>query len=213
MVADDVDVIFPLLNTVSLPVYLQEMVTQGVEPGDFQFYNVGFLAQDGELVSGKIVEFGGPEAGALYDGTEIISGARAGEHRLPDYEPMPFEAMCNRVYAEHSDVVDAPYDPTNDLEASPFGATGGQCAAIRMFARALEAAGPNPSRDEIGEAMRNLGGLDIASGAPASFRPDKTTAPDAIARVLFRYPCPSETTSKSGACMVPQTEFETVSRG
>lgn len=210
MIADNVDVIFPLLNVVSLPGYLQEMVTQGVKPGDVQFYNVGFLAQDGELVTGKIVEFAGEEAGALYDGAVIISGARGGQHRESDYEPTEFQAMCNRVYAEHSDVVDQPYDPRNDDQTSPYGAVAGQCAVIRMFARAVEEAGPNPTREEIAEALRTLGGVDLASGGPGSFNPDKTTAPDATTRVLYRYPCPTETTNKSGSCLVPQTDFETV---
>ena len=38
MIADGVDVIFPLLNVISLPGYLSEMVTQGVKPGQIQFY-------------------------------------------------------------------------------------------------------------------------------------------------------------------------------
>ena len=33
MIADGVDVMFPLLNVISLPGYIGEMVTQGVKPG------------------------------------------------------------------------------------------------------------------------------------------------------------------------------------
>ncbi len=41
MIADGVDVIFPLLNVISLPGYIGEMVTQGFQPGQVQFYQVG----------------------------------------------------------------------------------------------------------------------------------------------------------------------------
>ncbi len=110
MRADGVDVIFPLVNTLTLPGYLQEMIVQEFEPGDVQFYNTSYLAMDSELVTGKMVEFGGEEAGALYNGAGIVSASRAGEHRLDGYEPDPFVAMCNAVYLENSTVISQPYD-------------------------------------------------------------------------------------------------------
>lgn len=207
MVADDVDVIFPLLNTISLPIYLAEMVTQGVKPGHFQFLNVGYLAQDGELVSGKIIEFGGEEAGKLYDGTIIVSATRSGAHREDGYEPDPYNVMCNREYAENSDEIAEPYDWADDTENSKYGATTGNCTGIRLIARALEAAGPNPTRAEVAEAMANLGPIDL-SGRTGSFWPDKPTGPDGYARIQFRYPCPKPAQTRGGNCMVPLTDYK-----
>jgi ABC-type branched-subunit amino acid transport system substrate-binding protein len=207
MVADKVDVIFPLLNTITLPGYMAEMVTQGVKPKQFQFMNVGYFAQDGELVSGKIIEFGGKEAGELYDGAIIVSAGRAGAQRLPGYEPPAFSVMCNREYAENSAKVHTAYDYKDDLDSNRYGATSGTCTGIRLIARAIDAAGVNPTRKDIAKAMANLGAIDL-SGRVGSFTPEKTTGPVSMARVAFRYPCPTPVNNKGGNCMVPLTDYK-----
>ena len=46
MIADGVDVLFPLLNVINLPGYLGEMVTQGVKPGQIQMYQSGYNAAE-----------------------------------------------------------------------------------------------------------------------------------------------------------------------
>ena len=81
MIADGVDVLFPLLNVISLPKYLVEMADEGVKPGQIAMYQSDYLAQSGDLVSGKVVEFGGDKAGKLYNGTTIIAGGATG--RVP----------------------------------------------------------------------------------------------------------------------------------
>jgi hypothetical protein len=206
MMADEVEVIFPLLNVVNLPTYLGEMVTQGAEPGRFRFYNTGYLVQETEIAAGKIVEFAGPEAGALYDGTTVIAAARTGRHRLPDFEPDPFGTMCNEEYAAHSSAVDVAYRP-GDEDGGKYGGTAGQCAVIRIIARAIEAAGPNPSRADVARAIASLGEVDLVDGVPGSFAPGKPTAPDVLARMTFRYPCPLETANPVGHCFVPEEDF------
>src|SRR4029077_5069218 len=87
MIDDGVDVMFPLLNVISLPGYLSEMTTQGVKPGDIQFYNTDYNAQSGDLASSKVVAFGGAEAGALYNKAEIISSGATGDFRRPGFTP------------------------------------------------------------------------------------------------------------------------------
>ncbi|MET0149424.1 MAG: ABC transporter substrate-binding protein, partial [Acidimicrobiales bacterium] len=127
MLADEVDVMFPLLDTTSLPGYLAELVTQGAEPGDIQFYNTSFLAQDSELVTGKIIEFGGEAAADLYNGAVFISGAQSGQQREDDFEPDPFTQMCNEAYAETSG--QPVYDPqAGDDEARFYSSVSGHCA-------------------------------------------------------------------------------------
>lgn len=209
MLADGVDVMFPLLDTTSLPGYLAEMVTQGAEPGDIQFYNTSFLAQDSELVTGKIVEFGGEDAGALYDGAVFISGAQSGQQREASFEPDPFTQMCNEVYAENSaEAAGTVFDPTaGDDEARFYSSVSGHCAMVRMLARAIEAAGPDPSREDIAAALGNLGDVDLGEGSPGSFTPGKPTAPDAITRLQFEYPCQLETDTEQGHCVQSEGDF------
>ncbi len=215
MLADEVDVMFPLLDTTSLPGYLAELVTQGAEPGDIQFYNTSFLAQDSELVTGKIVEFGGEDAAALYNGAILISGAQSGQQREDSFEPDPFSQMCNEVYAENSAEADGTvFDPTaGDDEARFYSSVSGHCAMVRMLARAIEAAGPNPSREEIAAALGNLGDVDLGEGAPGSLTPDKPTAPDAITRLKFEFPCEIEADTEQGHCVQSEGDFLPIPEG
>ncbi|SEF11875.1 ABC-type branched-chain amino acid transport system, substrate-binding protein [Jiangella alba] len=207
MRADGVEVVFPLLDTITMPTYLGEMVTQGFQPGDVEFVNTSFQAQDSELVTGKIVQFAGEAAAALYDGATIVSGSRAGEHRLDDFVPDPFVEMCNRVYAEYSDVIDAPYDLLDDADNLRASNVASSCSGVRLFARAIEAAGENPTRQDVAAVLAGFGDFDHGESLPASFGPGKPTGPDAIVVERFHYPCPAEFGSDSAHCIVPETDF------
>ncbi|TPW15307.1 MAG: hypothetical protein FD127_855 [Acidimicrobiaceae bacterium] len=213
MIADGVDVIFPLLNTLSLPTYMGELATQGVQPGDIQFYNTSFLAQDSEFVSGKMVEFGGDLAGKIYDGAIIISASRAGEHRLPDFTVDPFVQMCNDTYVANSTKVTTPYDFLDDDGNRQASSVASHCSGIRLLARAIEAAGVNPTRADIAEALANLGPIDSGEGSPSSFVPGKPTAPDVIVQETFHYPCPQPTTNSVGNCILPDTDYLPIPQG
>ena len=201
MIADGIDVLFPTLNVISMPTYMAELVTQGVKKGDVTFYNSNYQNQAGDLVSGKIVEFGGEPAGALYDETVVTDATPTGAFRREGFEVPEFDAMCNREYGENSASGTA-YE-RNDADESKFGGTVTACSIIRMIARALEAAGPNPTRDDITEAMRGLGGVDLQAMVPAHIAPGKYEAPSAIYPLVFRSPCQFPTSTKSGSCITP----------
>ncbi|HVJ99186.1 MAG TPA: ABC transporter substrate-binding protein [Acidimicrobiia bacterium] len=203
MKADGVDVIFPLLNVISLPGYLQEMVTQGFKPGDVQFYQTGYNAQAGDLVSSKVVEFGGKEAGALYNGTIIIAPDRTGAFRMPGFKPSEFGEMCNAEYQkEGGDKYEADDPETN----SAYGATAGACSFVRIIARAIDMAGPNPTRQDLAEAVENLGVIDGDDTIPPNFAPGKYTAPNELNRLKWNYPCPPDKKPFDGMCILPEGE-------
>lgn len=213
MQADGVDVIFPMVNTLTLPGYLREMVTQGFTPGQVQFFMTSFLALDSELVTGKAIEFGGEEAGNLLNGARVVSASRAGEHRLEGFEVDPFVAMCNEVYFANSTVETEPYDFLNDDGNRKASSVASHCAGVRVLARALEAAGPNPSRADIAEALASLGQIDSGEGIPSSFTPGKPTAPNVIVRETFHFPCPETVTNSVGHCILPDTDFLPLPQG
>ena len=100
MIADGVDVMFPLLNVINLPAYIGELVTQGVQPGQIQFYQSSYHAQNGDLLSSKVVLFNDEAAGEVYNGTVMVAPGATGSFRLPDFEPNEFAEMCNREYQE-----------------------------------------------------------------------------------------------------------------
>jgi len=201
MIADGVDVIFPLMNVISMPGYISEMVTQGVQPGDVQFYNTGFNAQSGDLVSSKVIAFGGEEAGALYDGTIIIASGATGTFRLPDFEPSPYSEMCNREYQEAGGDTYTADDPETN---SAYGATVGSCTFVRLIARAVDAAGPNPTRADLAAALAGIGAFDQGGEIPGSFGPDKFTAPNQLNKMTFHYPCDEDLIPFDGMCIISE---------
>ncbi len=204
MIADDVDVLFPLLNVINLPAYIAELVTQGAQPGDIQFYQGAYHAQNGDLVSSKVVVFNDAAAGELYNGTVIVSPAETGAFRMPDFEPNEFAEMCNREYQAAGGATYTATDPENN---SAYGATTGMCAFIRMIARATEAAGPNPTREDLAAAVEDLGAIDTALRIPASFGPGKYTGPNALFIKKWIYPCPPDMAPFDGdICIVPEGE-------
>ncbi len=211
MISDGVDAIFPMLNLLSLPGYLQEMVTQGVKPGDVQFFQGGYNAQSGDLVSSKIIDFGSKEAGELYNGTVIVAPGATGAFRLPGYEPDPFGAMCNREYQEAGGEKYSPIDPETN---SAYGATSGTCLFIRVIARAIEAAGPNPTRKDIAAAVEGLGAIDGGGAIPGSWGPGKYTAPNALNMMTWHYPCdPDKIPFGPGMCILPEGDAFPIPNG
>jgi hypothetical protein len=207
MIRDGVDVLFPALNILSLPGYLSEMVTQGVQPGDITFYNSDYAAQSADIVSGKVVEFGGDAAGKLYNGTTIISAGTTGAFRLPGYQPSEFSEMCNREYTENGNPVGGKaYSATDEATVTRYASMIGMCSMLRFIARAIDAAGPNPSRADLAKAMEGLGAIDQGGENFGSFGPGKYTAPNFLYTNKFNYPCPYPTTLKSKACVVVEGE-------
>ena len=204
LIEEDVDVVFPTVNAVSLPAYITEMVTQGFAPGDVRFYNSDFNSQGNEIVSGLIVTFGGEAAGALYDGTVLLVHGNSGRYRLAEFPPTtPFDEMCLREYAENSAVGEY-YDPRDPVETNMVGMVGLVCSIYRVALRALYDAGPNPDRADIFAALENLGPVDLVGMLPASLAPGKWTMGDSLQPVTFRYPCPFEgAATGAGTCHVP----------
>jgi hypothetical protein len=210
MIAAKVDFIYPNLNIVSLPGFIKELAAQGAKPGSIQFVNSNFNSQAGDLVSGKVSELGGPDAGALYNGAIFFDPAPTGNYRLTD-DPTPFTKMCNDTYQKYSTLppnagntfatAGKTFKFKDDFEVSPYGMVGSVCAVMRATLRAIYRAGVNPTREEITKAMQNLGPIDINYMQPASFAPGKSGAPDAAYQLKFNYPCPGGTINKSNACV------------
>ena len=210
LVAAKVDFLYPNLNVVSLPGFIREMTTQGFKPGSVQFINSNFNSQAGDLVSGKVSELGGPDAGALYNGAIFFDPAPTGNYRLTD-DPTPFMKMCNETYQKVSTLpanagtkfseAGKVFRFKDDFEVSPYGMVGSVCSVFRATLRAIYRAGVNPTREEITKAMQNLGPIDITYMSPATFAPGKSGAPDTVYQLKFNYPCPGGTINKSNACV------------
>ena len=210
---EGVDVFFNVLNTLSAPFYIAEMVNQGFEPGDVQFYASDFNSQAAELVSSKIPQFGGKAAGDLYSGAIIIDSRDTGSYRLEGYKPHAFNEMCADTYGANS-----PSGTNHESEDrydgnSRYGMVGSVCVIMRTALRALHDAGDNPTRDDIYATLANLGPIDSNEMHPASIRPGKTRTPDVFHYLVFESPCTKPYAFpvaglEGGVCLYPTTEYQ-----
>ena len=215
MRAAGVDVFFNVLNVVSAPGYIAEMANQGFEPGDVQFYASDFNAQAGELVSSKMVAFGGETAGNLYNGALIIDDADTGAYRLEGYEPRPFNEMCNDTYGTNnpSGSNHENADRLSGSGSSAYGMVATVCNIMRTALRAIYAAGDNPTRADIYAALANLGPIDSNEMLPFTIRPGKTQAPDAIHTMRFEHPCTKPAPfGEENICITPIDEYRPAPR-
>ena len=187
--SEGVDVFFNVLNAISAPLYLTEMLNQGFQPGDVQFYASDFGAQATEIVASKIVQFGGEAAGDLYNGARIIDFRNTGAYRLEGYQPSAFNEMCNDTYGANS-ASGANHEADDRSDGNErYGMTAIVCEIMRIVLRAIYDAGDNPTRADVYASLASLGPIDSNGMQPASLRPGKTRAPDAIHNLAFEYPC------------------------
>ena len=208
LVEEDVDVLFPTLNAVSLPGYINEMVTQGFAPGDVQIYNSDFNSQGNEVVADLILTFGGSAAGELYDGTILLVTTDQGRFRDPAWEPSAFGEMCMREYRENSPLGED-YDPRDPVDTNKYGILSLVCSVYRVALRALYDAGPNPGRADVFAALEDLGPVDLAFMLPGSLAPGKWAMGDSLQPVTFRYPCPVEGLgTRNDICLLPSDYSE-----
>ena len=208
-----VDVFFNVLNILSAPSYIAEMVAQGFEPGDVQFYASDFNSQAGELVTSKIVAFGGQAAGDLYNGAIIVDDANTGAYRLDGYEPLAYNEMCNDVYGANSPSGANHESVDRSSGSSAYGMVATVCDIVRIAARAVYDAGDNPARQDIYAAMADLGPIDSNEMLPFSIRPGKTQAPDAIHTLVFESPCTKDAPfGAEGICVYPIDDYRPAPR-
>ncbi len=203
-----VDVVINVLNAVSAPGLLTEMVAQGYEHGDVQFYASEFNGQAVEIVASKIVAFGGEAAGRLYNGAVIQSFLNTGAYRLEGYEPKAFNEMCNDTYGAHSPS-GANYESEDRAEGTAtYDMAVGVCEIMRLALRAVYDAGDNPTRAGIYASLATLGPVDSNEMLPASLWPGKTATPDVLHNLVFEYPCAQPAPfGAENICLYPIDEY------
>ena len=196
MVADGVDVVVPLVDMTSLPWLILEMLEQQMPRP--QFVLSGLDGQGLDAVASRIAEFGGPTAGAYYDGALVVDGSATGAQRLDDAERRPFDRLCVEAWAE----VEGVAVPTVESAADDVHRTVVEaCSLVRWVARAVEAAGPDPSRLALQVALAGVGPIDVPDMRP-------TTVDGRRWRTVqvrrYEYPCAHGVGfGASAGCLVP----------
>ena len=177
---------FNAMGILTAPGYIDEMVNQGFEPGDVQFYASDFNSQASELVSGQIAN--NPASGDLYNGAIIIDFRDTGGYRADGYEPTPYQEMCVGTYNDNNSI-GANHQWQDQGGDSAYGMATSICTIMRVMARAIYDAGENPTRAEIETALTNLGPVDLSAMIPASITSGKGQMPDLIQTLDYSFPC------------------------
>ena len=212
--SEGVDVAFNVLNVISAPFFLTELLNQGFEPGDIQFYASDFNSQAAEIVASKVLQFGGEAVAALYNGARIMDSRDTGAYRLEGYEPRAFNEMCNDLYGAHS-----PSGANHESEDrhdgnSRYGMVGSVCTVLRTALRAIYDAGDNPTRADIYATLANLGAIDTNEMIPGTIEPGKTRVPNVIHNLVWEFPCTKPYglpvpgfEDSGGTCIYPVDDF------
>ena len=227
MMDEGVDVIFPTLNVVSLPPFIEALVAEGFQPGDVQFYNSDFNSQASNIVVSRIAA-ANAKAGELYNGAIIIDDSDPAAFHEPDWKPREFNKMCAKVYDDHhgevegnDELTEPPHDPSDPNGNSPHGMIVTICSQMRLVLRAIYDAGANPTREDIYEAITNLGAIDFNNMIPNSIEPGKPQTSDVVHAMMYTYPCatgpefavkPPGATEGSCIVNVDDDEWKTVTR-
>ena len=201
MIETGADVVFPLLNLASLPGLVGEMVRQDMpRPTIVQ---TGFNGQSGDVAARNVASFAGPAAGAFYDGAMVVASEPTGAARLPGGDVPAFDAMCNAEYARASGrPTGITFSPASDI----FQTVVEACALMRIVARSVFDAGPDPRRRDVVHALEHLGPVDLPGMLPASVGHRKHALPDGVLELEYGYPCGLDTAGADEpdfGCIVP----------
>ena len=212
MVENGTTVVFPVLNAVSLPGLVTEMLRQDLPRP--RFVQTGLNGQSGDLAAAQVVAFGGPDAGAYYAGAFIVDAVDTGVWRLSEPadqgHPDPFAEMCNAEYARVAGV--EPADPT-DPSSGTYQSTAEACALVRIAARVLRDAGANPRQADVNWMLYRLDEVDLPRMLPTSSSRRKNDLPDVVRVLEYQYPCrlgtgTGATGDDPGGCIVPSGDWQ-----
>ncbi|MEE9416905.1 MAG: ABC transporter substrate-binding protein [Acidimicrobiales bacterium] len=206
MKAAGVDALFPGLNILSLPGYVSEMVTQGYEPGDVQFFNSSLNSQNADLVSSKVVAFGGEAAGELYNGTYIVDAANTGVHSTDGAFVPPINQLCMDTYEAQGGQA---YDYFSTGGNTPRGMLTLICVQVRLMARIVYHAGDNPTLESVKAAIAGLGAIDTEHMVPGSINGQKGVD-DMVQDLRWTFPCefgPDRAFDDKNTCVVPTGNY------
>ena len=180
------------------------MVTQGFEPGDVTFFQSNLNSQEGDLVSSKVVAFGGEAAGELYNGAFIVTSSYTSLWQNTDGFIPPFNEMCLETYEANGGTA---HDYFASDSNTPSGMVATVCTQTRIMARILYNAGDNPTPESIEAAIANLGPVDLNSMIPGSVD-GASGAPDAVQIQRYSYPCELPNSYDDNlTCMVSSGEY------
>lgn len=203
----EITAFFNVMGILTAPGYIDEMVNQGFQPGDVQFFASDFNSQASELVSGQIAN--SPTSGDLYNGAIIIDFRDTGLYRSEGYQPQALQEMCAALYNENNTV--GALHSWNDPGDSSYGMSVSVCNIVRTAARGIYDAGDNPTRDDIVAAMNALGPVDHSAMIPASIEEGKGSMPNVIQTLDFSFPCtqpiPYERSNGDPVCITGRNDF------
>jgi ABC-type branched-subunit amino acid transport system substrate-binding protein len=180
MRAANVDTVIMANGLITATVFVQEAQNQHFRP---QYLLSDFASGASDVYT---VAMPSSFAGALAYTALRTGEARAG---LPE---APQDKACREVYERR-------LHTTLDRKSLEYYYAVTACGIVNLFAQGMTAAGPNPTRDGLSQALQHLGSFQVPYGPQGSFRPGKFDAPDETRRVTWKADC---------KCWLPTSNFQ-----
>ena len=186
-----------------IPLEVQQMRQKGVDlimletglivanvfaqQADSQRYYPQYLTSDFASGGADIYTIGMP---ASFAGSLTYTALRTGEARAGMPEP-PTDAACRKVFERRT-------GHTLDRTTTEYSLTVTACGILTQFAQAMGAAGANPTRHLLSEALQSLGSWNVPFSGAGSWARGKFDAPDVVRRGVWQSGC---------KCWVPKGPF------
>jgi len=149
------------------PLFAQQFVADAVDQG----YRPAYAESDfGFEMAGD--SFLGALNPAYFDHAVSVTASRVGDAKAGLREPAP-DRLCRATFER---ATGRQLDPASETYYSVLAV----CDVVRLFADGVLGAGANPTRSGFAAALSALGAINLAGAGPASFRPNKFTAPHAV---------------------------------
>ena len=158
-----------------------------VQQADSQRYYPQYLTSDFASGGADIYTIGMP---ASFANSLTYTALRTGEARAGMPEPAT-DAACRKVFERRT-------KHTLDHTSSEYSLTITACGILNEFDVAMNAAGVNPTRKLLSNALQGIGSWNVPFSGAGSWGPGKFDAPDVVRRAAWASGC---------KCWVPKGPF------
>ena len=158
-----------------------------VQQADSQRYYPKYMTSDFASGGADVYTVGMP---ASFEGAITYTALRTGEARAGMPEP-PTDAACRKVFERRT-------GHKLDHTSTEYSLTITACGILTEFDQAMAAAGANPTRRLLSQALQAIGVWNVPFSGAGSWGPGKFDAPDVVRRALWHSDC---------KCWVPAGPF------
>ncbi|HEV7207609.1 MAG TPA: hypothetical protein VGN54_02590 [Mycobacteriales bacterium] len=149
------------------PLFAQQFVADAVDQG----YRPAYAESDFSFEMAGDTFLGALDP-SYFSHARSVTASRVGDAKAGLPEPAP-DRLCRQTFQQ---ATGRAVDPASETYYSVLAV----CDLVRLFVAGVAGAGVNPTRAGFEAALAGLGAINLAGAGPASFGPNKFTAPDGV---------------------------------